>query len=546
MGVESMLSTMQDFPLTIPAIARHGGRFFGDRVVVTFDPSAPQSRTFGEILERSERLARVLDDLGVGEGDRVATLCWNHAEHMEAYVAVPSMGAVLLTLNLRLHADQLRQIVSHAQPRVLVVDRSLLELARAFIEETRSLQHVLVVGDSYDEAVAATEPGFEWPEIEERAAAAMCYTTGTTGLPKGVVYSHRSTYLHSLACAAPNAFGLGERDRILLVVPMFHAAGWGLPYTALFMGCDLLMPREFLQGQHLAAFIEAQRATFAAGVPTVLDDLLREGLAAGRDLSSLRLLIGGGAAVPPSLIERWARAGVELVQGWGMTETSPLAALAWPPRGDEDDLVVRARTGRPIHGVELRIVDDQGTSVPADGLSVGELEVRGPWVTGGYYKDPAPERFHDEWLRTGDVGFMDERGYVQITDRLKDVIKSGGEWISSIDLEKALSGHPAVREAAVIGVPDERWTERPLALIVSDRQAAAAEDLRGYLADRVARWWIPERWAFVNEIPKTSVGKIDKKLLRQQAADGTFEVVWATSDKPPAATSTTPEEQPRT
>jgi fatty-acyl-CoA synthase len=523
---------MQDFPLTIPSMVRHGRQFFSDRVVVTYAPSGTITRTFGDVIERSERLAHALADHGIEAGDRVATLCWNHAEHMEAYIAVPSMGAVLLTLNLRLHPDQLRQIACHAEPRVLIVDDSLKDLAEAFIGDTPSLGHVLVVGDTYEEALANAEPAFAWPQVDERAAAAMCYTTGTTGAPKGVVYSHRSTYLHSLACATPNGFALGDRDRILLVVPMFHAAGWGLPYTALFMGCDLLMPREFLQGEHLSAFVDGEKATFAAGVPTVLEDLLRKGQEGGRDFSSLRLLVGGGAAVPGSLIQRWHDAGVELVQGWGMTETSPLAALARPPRGSEGDLVVRARTGRPIHGVEMRIVNEAGGLVPPDGVSVGEIEVRGPWVAGGYYKEPAPERFDDGWLKTGDVGFMDEQGFVQITDRLKDVIKSGGEWISSIDLETALVGHPDVREAVVIGVPDDKWTERPLALIVPDAGVSpATAELKAYLGERVARWCVPERWAFVEEIPKTSVGKVDKKLLRKRAAAGAFDMI---QDPPPA------------
>jgi fatty-acyl-CoA synthase len=347
----------------------------------------------------------------------------------------------------------------------------------------------------------------------------MCYTTGTTGDPKGVVYGHRSTYLHALATCTGNGFALSERDRILVFVAMFHATAWGLPYAGWSMGSDFLLPGEFVQGEHLARMIELGRATFAGGVPTVWEDVLTKALAAGRDLSSLRVLICGGAPVPQSLIERWrTEAGVPLVQGWGMTETSPLAALARAPKhaapGEED--AWHAKTGRPIQGVSFRVVDEDGADLPHDGASVGELLVRGPWVTTSYYKNASPESFRDGWLSTGDVGTIDRDGYVQITDRLKDVIKSGGEWISSVDLENALMGHPDVAEAAVIGVADERWQERPLACVVPrDGAELSFEGLRSHLTDRVARWWLPERWALVPEIPKTSVGKFDKKLLRR-------------------------------
>ncbi|MFY9820857.1 MAG: long-chain fatty acid--CoA ligase, partial [Thermoanaerobaculia bacterium] len=479
-------------------------------------------------------------------GDRVGTLQWNNQEHLEAYMAVPGMGAVLHTLNLRLFPDQLAFIINHAEDRVVIVDDSLIPVLARVKNRLKTVQHVIVAGSGdasalgpggaggdsvlrYEELIGAESPGFAWPDLDERAAAAMCYTTGTTGDPKGVAYSHRSIYLHTFGIGQGAAIPLKEQDRVLAIVPMFHALSWGLPYLGWSCGADFVMPGPFLQAEPLARMIATERVTFASSVPAILNDLLRFAERNETDLSSLTMVMGGGAAVPRSLIERFhERTGVWITQGWGMTETSPVAALAWPPRGTGEDEQAgwRAKTGRVFAGVEMRIADDAGNELPWDGESVGEIEVRGPWVTASYYKNPAPERFHDGWLRTGDVGTLDERGYAQITDRAKDVIKSGGEWISSVDLENKIMGHPDVAEAAVIGVPDPTWDERPLACVVLKEGAGRnAEALRGFLCGQVAPWWLPERWTFIPEIPRTSVGKFDKKVLRARYADGELAVV---------------------
>src|SRR5499427_6940686 len=535
-GVGRMTSTMQDFPLTITSLFRRGRSLFGDSEVVSFQGEGSRRASFAMIADRAEQLAAALRRLGVQQGDRVGTLAWNGQEHQEAYLAVPCMGAVLHTLNLRLAPEQLAWVVNHAEDRAIIVDGSLLPLLAKIKDQLKTVEHYVVIGEGdasslgsalrYEEVIAAEQPGYPWPELEERSAASLCYTTGTTGDPKGVVYSHRSVYLHSLA--EWGMFSLTERDRALVIVPMFHVNAWGFPYTGWMIGADLLMPGRFLQGGPLTTFIERERPTVAFGVPTIWSDILHYVDAHPSDLSSLRLVVCGGAAVPRSLMEQFEeRHGVRLIQGWGMTETSPLAAVAFPPGGvaDEDEMTWRAKTGRVVAGVELRVVDDGGNVLPADGESVGELEVRGPWVTASYYRDDAPDKFDDGWLRTGDVGNLDGRGYVQITDRSKDVIKSGGEWISSLALEDALMHHPAVAEAAVIGVPDERWQERPMAVVrLKPGATASADELKAHLATRVARWWVPERWAFMAEVPRTSVGKSDKKKLRTLHAEGQLPV----------------------
>jgi len=532
-----MESTMQDAPLTITQILRRGERVFPDSEVITFEGERSRHTSFGDVAARIPRLASALRDLGVRPGDRVGTLCWNHQEHLEAYFAVPCMGAVLHTLNLRLPPPQLAQIVNHGGDRVVIVDASLAPLLAAIRPHLSTVEKIIVVGAGdasalgetlkYDELLALGAPSFDWPELDERSAAAMCYTTGTTGDPKGVAYSHRSIYLHSLAIWG--SFRVDDSERVLVIVPMFHVNAWGVPYTAWMVGADILMPDRFLQPEGLCKFIETERPTFSGGVPTVFTGMLSYVSASGGDVSSLRRAVCGGSAVPASLISAFReQLGIELIQGWGMTETSPIATLGIPPKGTkpEDEMIYRAKTGRTVPGVELRIVDEAGNEVPADGVAVGEMEVRGPWITASYYNASAPEKFHDGWLRTGDVGHIDERGFVQITDRSKDVIKSGGEWISSVELENLLMGHPSVADAAVVGVPDERWQERPLAAVVLKPGASASpDDLRAFLADKVARWWLPERWAFVTELPKTSVGKQDKKLIRAQYAEGTIPVV---------------------
>lgn len=534
-----MLSTMQDRPLTITSLLRHGARVYGGTEVVTFEGDRVRRASFAEVACRAARLANALADLGVRPGTRVGTFCWNTQEHMEAYLAVPCMGAVLHTLNIRLFPEQLAYIANHAEDELLLVDASLVPLLARIRDRLGSVRHIVVIGEGdttplgqvldYEDLLAAAPDSFAWPEIDERSAAAMCYTSGTTGNPKGVVYGHRSTVLHSMMATSGGVFGLSECDGVLLIVPMFHANAWGLPYAAWMVGAKLVMPGRFLQAEGLCKLIELERPTFSGAVPTIWSDILRYAESHAVDFSSFRMVVCGGSAVPRVLMERFQeRHGLRIVQAWGMTETSPLGAVAHAPAGTppEQEMDWRVKTGRVVPGVELRIVDDAGQELPWDGSSVGEIEVRGPWITGAYYGDPAAEKFHDGWLRTGDVGWVDAQGFVQITDRAKDVIKSGGEWISSVELENEIMAHPDVIEAAVIGVADERWQERPLACVVLRPGASTgASDLRRFLEDRVARWWLPERWAIIDEVPKTSVGKFDKKVLRGRVAEGAIRII---------------------
>ncbi|MFI5035284.1 MAG: long-chain fatty acid--CoA ligase [Acidimicrobiales bacterium] len=537
-----MDSTMQDAPLVISDIVRHGEWLYADKRVLTVTPDGVDECNFFQVSKRAEQLAAALTRLGVRRGDRVATFMWNNQAHLEAYLAVPCMGAVLHTLNIRLFPEQLAYIIGHAEDKVIIVDHSLVAQLAKVRDQIRGVEHFIVVGpdDSgalgdtldYHALVDAERPGFAWPEVHERDAAIMCYTSGTTGNPKGVVYSHRSVWLHSMASTSVNSVGLSERDRCLLIVPMFHVNAWGVAYTAYLAGCELIMPQMYLQGEPIVKMIKELRPTTSLGVPTVWNDVLR--VAASdqtADFSSLRRIVAGGSAVPRHMIEAFQELGVDLVQGWGMTETSPLAAVSIPPSGTPADAQIdyRVKAGRVVAGVQMRLTAEDGTVLPKDGKTVGEFEVRGPWVTGAYFGVDDPEKFHDGWLRTGDVGTLDGEGFMVISDRTKDVIKSGGEWISSVELEVTVMAHPAVFEAAVIAVPDEKWQERPLCCVVlrPDAPATAAE-LRDFLAQRVVKWWLPEHWCFLEAIPKTSVGKFDKKVLRASYAAGELDVVTLT------------------
>ncbi|MFC0601818.1 long-chain fatty acid--CoA ligase [Streptomyces palmae] len=546
-----MYSTMQDVPLLVSRILRHGSTVHGRSVVTTWTGEAePQRRTFAEVGARSAQLAHALhEEFGIQREDVLGTLMWNNADHVEAYLAIPSMGAVLHTLNLRLPADQLAWIVNHAADRVVFVNGSLVPLLAPLLPHLESVEHVVVCGPGdrsplegvrpqvheYEELIAGRPTEFDWPELDERAAAALCYTSGTTGDPKGVVYSHRSIYLHSLQVNCTESFGLSASDNLLPVVPMFHVNAWGTPHACFMAGSSMLMPDRFLQPAPLAEMIETERPTIAAAVPTIFQGLLAELDAKPRTVSSLRSVIIGGAACPPTLMRAFEeRHGLRVIHAWGMTETSPLGSVAHPPAGatGEEAWAYRFTQGRFPASVEARLAAPGGGYLPWDGTSAGELEVRGPWIAGGYYGGPGAEPLRpddkfseDGWLRTGDVGTISPDGFLTLTDRAKDVIKSGGEWISSVELENHLMAHPEVAEAAVVAVPDEKWGERPLATVVlKDGATVGYEDLKAFLAERIARWQLPERWAVIPAVPKTSVGKFDKKVIRRQYADGDLDV----------------------
>ena len=541
-----MYSTMQDFPLTIAAIMRHGCGVHGARTATTATAVGYRRISYREVGQQAAQLASALRGIGVTGDQRVATFMWNNAEHLTTYLAVPAMGAVLHTLNIRLFPEQVAYVANEAEDQVVLVDMSLADLLGPILPNLETVHTVIAVGagdlaplqDSgktvlrYTEVIDGESTEFDWPQVDENSAAAMCYTSGTTGNPKGVVYSHRSSYLHTMANCTANGAGLGSSDSVLPIVPMFHANGWGLPYAALMAGADLVLPDCRLDPRSLIDMVEKLRPTVAGAVPTIWNDIMHQlEKDPDHDMSSLRLGVCGGSAVPVSLMRTFEdRHGVQIRQLWGMTETSPLATMAWPPPGTPEDQhwAYRGTQGQPICGVEARIVDDDGQVLPNDGNAVGEVEVRGPWITGSYYRGRDASKFASGWLRTGDVGRINEQGFITLTDRAKDVIKSGGEWISSVELENCLIAHPDVLEAAVVGVPDERWQERPLAVVVVNEGASVgAADLRKFLADKVVRWWLPERWAFADEIPRTSVGKYDKKTIRSRYADDAYRVTEA-------------------
>jgi len=542
---EMLQGLMQDdFPLTLNHIRRRLASYNpGAEVLTLQDDGSVLRAQHAQVAERVDRLARALTRLGVAQGERVGTFAWNNQRHLELYFAVPCMGAVLHTLNIRLFEEQLIYIINHAEDRVIFVDDSLVALLEQLAPQLRCVNHYVVMGDGdagalpgvlrYEELLEQAGPDpappFDYPELDERQAAALCYTSGTTGDPKGVLYSHRSISLHSTVALARDGTALARADRVLAVVPMFHVNAWGLPYGAALAGADLILPDRFLQAEPLAELISSERPTLMGCVPTIFADLLRHADAHPEvDLSSLSNAACGGSAVPRQMMKDYAeRHGVSIFQAWGMTETSPVATYSRPREGEHDDSYWddRAKQGRPLPWVELRLIGDDGGEVPWDGASTGEIQVRGPWVAAHYFDDHSEdEKFASGWLRTGDIAAVDENGSVQITDRAKDVIKSGGEWISSVELENELMSHPDVVEAAVIAKPDERWAERPLCCVVMREQTSAgAPELVEHLRGRVAKWWLPDEFAFVPEIPKTSVGKFDKKVLRVRLAEGKLE-----------------------
>ena len=533
---------MMDFPLTLTHFLSRASAYFGKSEVVSRRADGFIHRTtYGEILPRAARLAHALDRLGVKRGDRVATLCWNHARHLEAYCAVPAMGAVLHTLNLRLSPDDLAYIAGHAEDRVVIVDESLLPLLRQFRAKVPSIAHVIVVREGaapakdadgfadYEALLAPEKDDFPYPELDERSAAIICYTSGTTGRPKGVVYTHRSTVLHSLAISTTDVVGLGQRDVALPVVPLFHANAWGLPYACVATGAKLVFPGPHLDPKSILELMAGERVTIAAGVPTIWLGILHLLDQAPRayDLSSVRTMLIGGSAAPPSMIDGFQkRHGLEITHAWGMTEMNPLGTVARVKRhlaggGEEETLAIRSTQGYPAVLVETRHTDDTGRVLPWDGHSMGELEVRGCWVASSYFRDEDPSRWtKDGWFKTGDVVTIDGEGYVRICDRSKDVIKSGGEWISSVELENMLMSHPAVLEAAVFAGAHEKWGERPIAaVVVKPGQTATKAELAKHLEGKVAKLWLPDAYVFVEQVPRTSTGKFLKTRLRELYGD---------------------------
>jgi fatty-acyl-CoA synthase len=534
-------STMMDVPLTLQHTFDRAIRLFPKKTVVTNTENGPVRTTYGDWGKRVLRLANVLDRLGVKQGDRVATLGWNTTTHLELYFAVPCVGAVLHTLNLRLFPQDLGFIIDDAQDSLIFVDADLLPLLERVSDRLGSVRSLVVMNGSakpgagvtlpplldYEELLAAAAEEYTWPELDERQAAAMCYTSGTTGNPKGVVYSHRSMVLHSIVASMPDVLQLSERDTVMPFVPMFHANAWGLAHAAPMVGANLVFPGRLMDPVNVTRLMASERVTAAGGVPTIWIGMLQVLAKEPQDLSALSRLICGGSAVPLALIEELDRHGLTIIQAWGMTEMSPLGSVSrvksyLTSLPQEEQNRFRAKQGLMAPLVDFRVVDDNNHPVPWDGKTFGELLVRGPWVTSSYYHgEDDPSKFTDGWLRTGDVVTVDEEGYIGIVDRSKDVIKSGGEWISSVDLENLIMGHPQVLEAAVIGVPHPKWQERPVAYVVPKpefKDTLTAQDILDYLEARVARWWLPDEIIFIDAIPKTSVGKFDKKVLRAMYA----------------------------
>jgi 3-(methylthio)propionyl---CoA ligase len=538
-----MRGLMMDRPLLIGALIQYAAEYHGDTEIVTRTTEGPIHRyNYAEAERRARQLARALTRLGVGFGDRVATIAWNNHRHFELYFAVSGMGAVCHTINPRLFGDQLRYIVNHAEDKLLFLDLTFVPIAEKMAAEWPGVRHYVIMTDRvhmpetslpgalcYEDLVAGESSDFVWPEFDENTASSLCYTSGTTGNPKGALYTHRSTLLHSFAVCSANAVGISMRDRILPVVPMFHVNAWGIPYAAAMSGAKLVFPGPKLDGASLHELFTSEQVTLSLGVPTVWLGLLRYLDQTGKRLDGLKRVTVGGSAAPRAMIEAFEeRYGVQCIHGWGMTEMSPVGTLALPKakhldRPKEEQLTIKTRQGFPLFGVDMKVVAPDGRVLPHDGKASGELYVRGPWIIGAYYNDEeATSAAFDEegWFRTGDVCTIDPDGYMIIVDRSKDVIKSGGEWISSIDLENAAMGHPDIAEAAVIGLPHPKWDERPLLIVVpKPGRQPSKEQITAFLGDKIARWQLPDDVVFVPELPHGGTGKVLKTRLREQFRD---------------------------
>ena len=536
-----MQGQMMDYQLTLTPLLERARRLFPTKEIVTKAGPGLERFTYAQMTERVGRLANALAKLGIKSGDRVATFAWNNARHLEIYFAAPCMGAVLHPLNLRLPPEQLIYIVAHANDKVLFVDPTLLPAIEKLAPHFKNIEAYVIMGDTvpegatispvyaYEDLLANASPVYPWPILNENDAAAMCYTSGTTGNPKGVVYSHRSIYLHSLGLSMADSFGLSEADVFMPVVPMFHVLAWGTPFATVMLGTKLVFPGPHMQPRDLAELIQAEKVTSTAGVPTLWLGILNLLEKEHYDMSSLRSMIVGGAAAPQSMIEAFEKKhGLKVIHAWGMTEMSPLGTVSnlksyQHDLPEEERFAIRAKQGTSVPGVDLRAVDEQGKEIPWDGKAYGELQVKGPWVVSSYYNDDrSSDSFMDGWFRTGDVVTIDPEGFVQIVDRTKDLVKSGGEWISSQDLENAIMAHPKVLEAAVIAVPHPKWQERPLACVVPKpdfKDSLKKAEIFEHLRERFDKMYVPDDIVFIEAVPKTSVGKFDKKVLRAEYKD---------------------------
>ncbi len=536
-----MQGQMMDYQLTLTPLLERARQLFPRKEIVTKAGPSLERYTYEQMGERVARLANALEKLGIQRGDRVATFAWNNSRHLETYFAVPCMGAVLHPINLRLPGDQIAYIINHAEDQILLLDPSLLPAIEKLAPHLKTVKHYIVMGDkvpegttlspvsAYEDLLKNASPEYPWPNLDENEAAAMCYTSGTTGNPKGVVYSHRAIYLHSLGLSMTDSFGISERDTFMPVVPMFHVLAWCLPFATVMLGSKLVFPGPHLQPRDLAELIQAEKVTLTAGVPTLWMGLLHLLDNERYDLSSLRGMIVGGAAAPQSMIEGFKKKhGLDVMHAWGMTETTPLGTVSRLKSyqfelSEAEQFALRAKQGVGVPGIEVRAINEEGKEIAWDGKQFGELQVRGAWVISSYYKDDrTAESFQDGWFRTGDVVTIDSEGFMQIVDRTKDLVKSGGEWISSQELENAIMSHPKVLEAAVIAMPHPKWQERPLACVVPKpdfKDSLTKDEVLDHIRPLFPKMYIPDDVVFIEAVPKTSVGKFDKKLLRAQFKD---------------------------